>query len=78
MALNSLQKEDPNNSTGNAGLQDQTAALRWVRDNIGGALAVQPLCSQSKLLLALTRYDELLVSFVSAVSLIFARALLPP
>jgi para-nitrobenzyl esterase len=34
MALNSLRSQDPNNSTGNAGLQDQTMALRWVHDNI--------------------------------------------
>lgn len=34
MALSGLQSEDPNNSTGNAALQDQTMGLQWVRDNI--------------------------------------------
>jgi para-nitrobenzyl esterase len=32
-ALYSLQVEDGNNSTGNAALQDQTAALKWAHDN---------------------------------------------
>jgi acetyl esterase/lipase len=33
-ALYSLQAEDSNNSTGNAALQDQTAALQWAHDNV--------------------------------------------
>jgi hypothetical protein len=33
-ALYSLQVEDGNNSTGNAALQDQTAALQWAHDNV--------------------------------------------
>lgn len=32
-ALDSLRAEDPDNSTGNAALQDQTAALRWTQAN---------------------------------------------
>jgi carboxylesterase type B len=34
MALPALQDEDPDHSTGNAAIQDQRAALGWVRDNI--------------------------------------------
>lgn len=34
MALQGLQAEDPNHSTGNAALQDQVAALQWVQGNI--------------------------------------------
>jgi len=34
MALPSLQAADPNGSTGNAALQDQTMAMQWVHDNI--------------------------------------------
>lgn len=33
-ALYSLQAEDSGNSTGNAALQDQTAAMLWARDNV--------------------------------------------
>ena len=33
-ALYSLQAEDSSNSTGNAALQDQTAAMQWARDNV--------------------------------------------
>ena len=33
-ALYSLQAEDLHNSTGNAALQDQTAAMQWTHDNI--------------------------------------------
>lgn len=34
MALDQLAKEDKDGSTGNAAMQDQAAALMWVRDNI--------------------------------------------
>ena len=34
MALAELQAEDAGNSTGNAAMQDQVLALRWVQDNI--------------------------------------------
>ena len=34
MALNSLQQEDPDHSTGNAALQDQRFSLLWVQANI--------------------------------------------
>jgi hypothetical protein len=33
-ALDALQAEDPNGSTGNAAMQDQRAALQWVQANI--------------------------------------------
>mmetsp|Transcript_7156 Transcript_7156/g.10902 ORF Transcript_7156/g.10902 Transcript_7156/m.10902 type:complete len:593 (+) Transcript_7156:1294-3072(+) len=33
MALEELQSEDPDNSTGNYALQDQRAALKWIRKN---------------------------------------------
>jgi para-nitrobenzyl esterase len=34
LALSGLQSADPNNSTGNMGLQDQTLGLQWVKNNI--------------------------------------------
>jgi carboxylesterase type B len=34
MALDALKQEDPNSSTGNYGVQDQTLGLQWVKRNI--------------------------------------------
>ena len=34
LSHDALQREDPNHSTGNMGVQDQQAGLYWVRDNI--------------------------------------------
>lgn len=34
MALDALRQEDPNGSTGNYGVQDQTLGLQWVKTNI--------------------------------------------